>query len=317
MTQVAVLALAGAQRTSVALTLDVLDCANRLAHPTAVTPPFSTTLFDGSRASERSFADLLAASGPDAVVVIVPGLGMTTAQEIETRLLQPDARGGARILQRATRDGAQVAGSCAGVFLLAEAGVLDQRRATTTWWLAPVFRRRYPDVILLPDQLVVTHHPVTTAGAAMAHLDLMLTLVGRTCGEGLARKCARYLAADRRDNQSPYVLLEELVVEDSEVAKAIAWAFDHLKEAMTVGDLADAVHVSSRTFARRVQAATGMSPNRLLRRVRVERAVALLQNSRLPVATVAREVGYTEASALRRAMADELGVSPSLVRRQV
>jgi transcriptional regulator GlxA family with amidase domain len=314
MTQVAVLALDGALRSSVAITLDVLETANRLSRSTATCELFVPTVLDGSRADDARLADMLSLSEP--TVLVVPGLGMTTAEEVASRLAAPDAQRAARLLRQGASRGAEIAGSCAGVFLIAEAGLLDQRRATTTWWLAPVFRRRYPDVILLPDQLVVTDAPVTTAGAAMAQLDLMLTLVARTGGESFATSCARYLAVDRRDSQSPYLVIEDLVSEDSEVAKAVTWALDHLGETICVADLADAVHQSPRTFARRVRTAAGLSPGRLLRRVRVERAVALLQTTRLPVDAVAREVGYADASSLRRAMAEELGLGPSLVRRR-
>ena len=155
-----------------------------------------------------------------------------------------------------------------------------------------------------------------TAGAALAHLDLMLTLVGRHGGEALARQCARYLAVDRRQSQLPYVMPETTEGADSDVAVARAWALQHLDRPLGVSDLAAAAHLSPRTFTRRVSEATGMPPARFLRRLRVERAVELLQNTDLAVTGVANAVGYSDPTALRRAMSHELGMSPRSVRGQ-
>ncbi|MEU1437270.1 GlxA family transcriptional regulator [Streptomyces sp. NPDC005775] len=307
MTSVRVLDLEGAMATSVAITVDVLDTANRLA-------------LRSGRADQFDVQPWVANGYGDATdpvdLVVVPGLGMRNTQEVRSRLAAPDARAGAHYLKEAAAAGSEIAASCAGVFLLAEAGILDQRRATTTWWLAPLFACRYPAVRLTPADLVVTDGPVTTAGAALAHLDLMLTLVGRHGGEALARECARYLAVDRRRSQSPYVMPETIEGADSDVAIARSWALQHLDTSIGVRDLAAAAHLSPRTFTRRISEATGMSPARFLRRLRVERAVELLHNTDLAVTGVAHAVGYSDPTALRRAMSQELGMSPRTVRGQ-
>lgn len=307
MTSVLVLDLDGAMATTVALTHDVLDTANRLSRRSGPDDGFEIRAW-----TEQAPDDLTLPLD----LVVVPGLGMRSEQEVEERLAAPDARAAASWLGAAAAAGTEVAASCAGVFLLAETGLLDQRRATTTWWLASVFARRYPAVRLTPADLVVTDGAVTTAGAAMAHLDLMLTLVGRHGGEALARQCARYLAVDRRRSQSPYVAHGSRTAADGDVAKAREWALQHLDSPLGVIDLAAAVHLSPRTFTRRVGEATGMPPARFLRRLRVERAVELLQNTDLAVTEVALAVGYGEPTALRRAMAQELGMTPREVRGQ-
>lgn len=309
MTSVRLLDLPGAMASSTAITLDVLDTANRLSHR-----PGHVDLFDIHTWSqaEQDQADVT-----DPVdLVVVPGLGMRNGHEVQTRLAQPDTAAAALFLRAATAAGSQIAASCAGVFLLAEAGILDHRRATTAWWLAPLFARRYPAVRLTPADLVVTDGPMTTAGAAMAHLGLMLTLVGRHGGEDLARRCARYLAVDRRQSQSPYVMPEAMAGADSDVALARAWALQNLHTRIGMNDVAAAVHLSPRTFNRRVNETTGMPPARFLRRLRVERAVELLHNTDLAVSEVARAVGYSDPTALRRAMDHELGMSPRTVRGQ-
>lgn len=309
MTTVRLLDLQGALASSVAITFDVLDTANRLSNSSG-TPD----LFDIHSWSEAGQEHAVDTDPVD--LVVVPGLGMRNKHEVHSRLAQPDATAAVRYLKAATAAGSDIAASCAGVFLLAETGILDHRRATTTWWLAPLFARRYPAVRLTPADLVVTDGPVTTAGAAMAHLDLMLTLVGRHGGEDLARQCARYLVVDRRQSQSPYVMPETMEGADRHVAMARSWALQNLDARMGVKDMAAAVHLTPRTFARRVRDVSNMSPARFLRRLRVERAVELLHNTDLPVADVARAVGYTDPTALRRAMSQELGMSPRTVRGQ-
>ncbi|NUT92935.1 MAG: helix-turn-helix domain-containing protein [Saccharothrix sp.] len=286
MTSVRVLALEGAMRSSVAITFDVLDTANRLRARTF-------TLTSGE-------ADL----------VVVPGLGLTSGSEVRDFLARPDVVAAGRVLSEAVARGAEVATSCSGVFLPAALGLLDGWRATTTWWLAPLFRRLHPTVELDADALVVRDGPFTTAGAAMAHLDLMLTLVARHGGADLADRCARYLLADVRASQSSYMALGFLTAADPEVAAAERWARAHLAEDVSVGDLAAAVGLSTRTFARRVERATGHSPVRFLQRLRVETAVDLLTTTDLPVADIARRVGYADPTTLRRVLRRDTGRGP-------
>ncbi|NUT99487.1 MAG: AraC family transcriptional regulator, partial [Saccharothrix sp.] len=189
-------------------------------------------------------------------------MGLTSGSEVRAFLARPDAVAAGRVLTEAVARGAEVATSCSGVFLPAASGLLDGRRATTSWWLAPLFRRLHPAVEVDADALVVRDGPLTTAGAAMAHLDLMLTLVARHGGADLADRCARYLLADVRASQSSYMALGFLTAADPEVAAAERWARAHLAQDVSVGDLAAAVGLSTRTFARRVERATGHSPVR-------------------------------------------------------
>ncbi|GAA0246992.1 helix-turn-helix domain-containing protein [Saccharothrix mutabilis subsp. mutabilis] len=287
MTSVRVLALEGAMATSVAITFDVLDTANRVEGR----PVFRVT-------------------GDAADVVVLPGLGLTSGAEVRALLGRPDARAAGEVLVDAVARGAEVATSCSGVFLPAALGLLDGRRATTSWWLAPLFRRLHPGVELDAEALVVRDGPLTTAGAAMAHLDLMLTLVARHGGAELADRCARYLLADVRASQSAYMALGFLTAADADVAAAERWARARLADDVSVADVAAAVGMSTRTFARRVERATGLSPVRFLQRLRVETAVDLLTTTRLPVEDIARRVGYADPTTLRRVLRRETGRGP-------
>lgn len=303
MTTVRILALEGALRSSVALTLDVLETANAVSAAAGRGAAFTVEVdtVDGTGAPT-------AAASPD--VVVLPGLGMTTEQQVIRRVERSDAERAAEQLLTAAAAGAALATSCSGTFLFARAGLLDGRRATTTWWLAPVFARMHPEVTLVSDDLVVRDGTVTTAGAAVAQLDLMLHVVSQHASPSLAAACARYLAFDERSSQSPFLHLGVLSAADEDVARARSWGLANLSVPIGVEDLAESVNMSPRTFARRVHAATGLPPVRFLRRLRAERAAELLRTTALPVDRVAAAVGYGDASALRRAMKAELGRGP-------
>jgi len=164
--------------SSAAITHDVLATANRIGTAKSVPPFRVTTVHCGSRRSDVNLRGI--------ELIIVPGLGTPSAGELETKLKSPMCRRAVDMLSRAHARGAMLAASCASTFLLAETGLLNGRRATTTWWFAPLFRQRYPTVELLTEQMVVTDWPIATGGAAMAQMDLMLAVVGRFAGPSLA-----------------------------------------------------------------------------------------------------------------------------------
>ena len=162
MTKVAVLEIDGCMASSAAITHDVLATANRIGAAKG-TPPFKVaTVRCGSR---RCSADLRGIE-----LVIVPGLGTPSAGGLEAKLKSPMCRRVVDMLSRAHARGAMLAASCASTFLLGETGLLDGRRATTTWWFAPLFQQRYPAVELLTEQMVVADWPIATGGAAMAQI---------------------------------------------------------------------------------------------------------------------------------------------------
>ena len=318
MTAVEILVLEGAMPSSVAITFDVLETANRLRRLSGLPAAFSLQV-RGSGA--RSFRGLVRAARPDAggdpELVIVPGLGFASDTAIAEGLARSDVRSARRRLVAAAATGAAIAASCSSVFLLAAAGLLDGRRATTTWWLAPIFREMFPDVQLDAGSIVVCDGPVTTAGAAMAQMDLMLALVARHAGPGLADRCARHLLLDERRSQTPYMAVGLLTAADEPVRRAQAWARDRLEAGLTVDDLAAAAGLAPRTFSRRIERVTGLSPVRFLQRLRVERAVELIETTRLPFEEIARQVGYAEPSTLRRLLRKDGGVGPRELRSRV
>lgn len=314
MTEIEVMILAGASPSSVALTMEVLATANQLAGGRSAGPPFRVWT---SGSGAQAWSGVLGAQDPGdrPDLLIVPGLALTTAEAIEGRLSDPDMQAAAARLVRARGEGTEAATSCSGAFLLAQAGLLAGRRATTSWWLAPLLARMHPDIDLVMEELIVRDGGVTTAGAAMAQMDLMLSLVARLAGASLAARCSRYLLMDERRSQSRYMALSYLAAADDHVARAEAWARGRLDQDLRVADLAAAAGLTPRTFARRVERAAGLSPVRFLQRMRIEAATDLIETTRLPVEEIARRVGYADPSALRRIMQRDGGLRPSHVRR--
>ncbi len=237
----------------------------------------------------------------------MPGIFAVSAEDIVGWLQETPQRRLVAALRAHAAAGACVAASCAGTWALAEAGLLDGRSATTVWWLAPQFRRRYPRVQLEPRELVVIDGGLTTAGAALAHTDLMLNIVARQLGQELAEQCARLLMAEFRHGQSRHLKIAWLAGADPVMARAQRWIERHIGKAISVAALAEHLGMTPRTLARRCEQSLGMSPLKLVQRQRVELAVDLLKHSRLPFAKVAAHVGYADPGALRRLIRREMG----------
>jgi transcriptional regulator GlxA family with amidase domain len=230
-------------------------------------------------------------------VVVVPALGTMTAEDTLSALAAPGSRAIIRALGDLDPGATTVAAACTGVFILAESGLLDRRRATS-WWLGAAFRSRYPSVVLDLDRMVVADAGVVTAGAAFAHIDLALALVRRV-SPCLAEHVARLLVIDERASQSAYLVMDHLSHDDRLVRAFEQQARARLSEALDICELAAAIGISERTLERRTRAALGMSPLALVQRLRAERAVHLLRTTAQSVEQIAPQVGYANASTLR------------------
>ncbi|HLS75740.1 MAG TPA: helix-turn-helix domain-containing protein [Nocardia sp.] len=247
-------------------------------------------------------------------VLVLPGPSATDEKKVRTLLAAPRTTVAVEAVRRASDAGAIVAASCSAVFVLAASGVLAERTATTTWWLAPLLARRFPDTTVLADRMVVDSGPVVTAGAAFAHTDLMLALVARLGGGALAERVAHYLVLDARMSQSRYMVLEHLRATDPVLGAVREHVRANLHRQVTLDELAAAAAVSPRTLTRRVRDRLGVSPTQYVHRLRVGHAVTLLTTTRMPVDAVATAVGYADPAAFRRVYRKHTGETPTATR---
>jgi transcriptional regulator GlxA family with amidase domain len=306
-----ILVLNGVFDTGLAAVLDAFATANELGAAQGLTSTAFDVTIVGLRRQVRTNqgfkVPVSPAHGrtlPDWVVV--PAIGDRTPEPLAAALAAPEARAAARILRQWGDQGAQVAAACIGTFVAAESGLLNGEIATTTWWLAPYFRQRYPLVRLEDGRMLVRSGRVLTAGAALSHMDMALWLV-RQASPVLAEMTARYLIVDSRPTQSTYAISDHLAHADPLVQQFERWARGHLANGLSLDEAAHAVGASKRTLARRTNNVLGKSPLAYFQALRVERAVHLLRTSSDDVEKIAAAVGYADGVTLRNLIRRKLG----------
>ena len=308
--RVAILALEGLFDTGINLMLDAFAVANSFAIRQLGAAPIDVTVVGVRKRvrSGRGWAIPVEAIKADLKLdwVIVPALRASTPELLIPALSRPDVRDATAQLIRWHEAGAKIAASCIGTFLVAETGLLDHRQATTTWWLAPLLRQRHPNILVDESRMLVPSDIGVTAGAAMGHLDLALWLIRKGSPE-LAALVSRYLLADIRSLQAPYIIPNHLAQADPLIERFERWARDHLKAGFSLQDAASALTTSPRTLQRRCQAVLGKSPLDYFQDLRVERARSLVQGSALDVEAIAAEVGYADGATLRTLLRERLG----------
>jgi transcriptional regulator GlxA family with amidase domain len=308
---IAVLALENLFDTGLTVTLDAFSTANSLAAKLMGGTPHFDVAIVGVRRRVRSGQGLTipvqaitSKIKPD--WVIVPALKATTPAALVPALSRRDVIEAKEHLLRWHAKGTRIGASCIGTFLVADAGLLDHRQATTTWSLAPLFRQRYPRVHLNESRMLVTSDVGVTAGAAMGHLDLSLWLI-RQASPQLASLVSRYLLADIRTLQAPYIIPNHLAQADPLIARFERWAREHLKDGFSLQEAAKALVTSPRTLQRRCDAVLGKSPLAYFQDLRVEHAQTRLYDNHQDVEAIAAEVGYSDGATLRTLLRDRLG----------
>ena len=317
--RVDVLVLDGVFDLGLSAILDVFQTANELIALTSLAVPRFDVRTTGVRAAVRTSHGLrvpvqaVGTRKPDCVVV--PAIGFKMPDALEAALARPDVRETGTTLRRwAARRGTMMTAACVGTFVMAESGLLDHQRVTTTWWLAPLFRQRYPAAELDESHMVVKSGRFVTAGAALSHVDLALWLV-RGVSPQLASLVARYLIVDSRPSQSAYALSDHLVHADPIVERFERWARARLSRGFSLDEAAKAVGASKRTLARRTEAVLGKSPLSYFQSLRVERAVHLLKTGDASVDEVAASVGYADGTTLRALLRRRLEAGVKEIRK--
>jgi len=220
-------------------------------------------------------------------------------------------------LRREAPRARRVASVCSGAFLLAEAGLLDGRRATTHWGQTDNFARRYPKVDLQPDRIFTRDGEVWTSAGITAGIDLALALIEDDLGAKVARRTAQQLVVHHRrpGGQSQFSALLDSGGAHGRFAELMDWIRERLAEPLSVERLADEAAMSPRHFARAFRAETGLTPAKAVERLRLEAARLRVETSGEPIDRVAEAVGFGDPERMRRAFLRAFGQPPQAIRR--
>jgi transcriptional regulator GlxA family with amidase domain len=216
-------------------------------------------------------------------------------------------------LRRWHSRGAYIAGICTGVGLLAHAGLLDGRQATTHWAMADVFRQRFPNVLWEPEQFVTEDGRVLCSGGVYASIDVSLYLVDKFCGREVALQCAKSLLVGMpRSRQSGYSVLPlSRAHSDDRITQSEHYLQRHFDDKISIDALAAHIGMSPRTFIRRFKAATGRVPGAYLQMLRVSAAKEMLERGGVPIQVICSKVGYEDLAFFRSLFKRHTGMTPA------
>jgi transcriptional regulator GlxA family with amidase domain len=289
-------------------------------------------------ASVFEFANMLAGESLYEIFVLSEtggpvrsSLGMTietaplVPSEIDTLIVgagigppQP-TRGLLDLLRLAEGSARRIAAICNGAFILAEAGLLDGRRATTHWRNARGLQARFPAIKVEEDRIYIIDGAIWTSAGATAGIDLALAMVEKDFGVEMARRVAKALVIYHRraGGQSQHSVLLEIAPKSDRIQNALSYAQLNLGNAISVEQLADAAHLSPRQFSRTFLAETGRSPAKAVEQLRVEAARLMMEQGRHSMDDVARETGFADRERMRRAFLRAFGQPPQTIRRNL
>ncbi|GGD75704.1 MULTISPECIES: GlxA family transcriptional regulator [Rhizobium] len=222
-------------------------------------------------------------------------------------------------LARAGKEARRVAGVCTGAFVLAEAGLLDGRTATTHWAHAPNLRFRFPKVTVDEDRIFIRDGNIWTSAGMSSAIDLTLALIEDDHGSTLSRAIARKLVVYHRrpGGQSQFSALLELEPRSDRVQRALTYARENLRNPLSVEELAEAASLSPRQFSRIFREETGQSPAKAVEMLRLEAARVMLEEGRHPMDIVARDTGFADRDRMRRAFLRSYGQPPASLKRSL
>ncbi|MCP1375628.1 GlxA family transcriptional regulator [Dyella lutea] len=221
-------------------------------------------------------------------------------------------------LRRVAPKARRIAGICTGGFVLAEAGLLDRRRATTHWAYAEQMQQRHPDIQVEADRIFILDGPFWTSAGMTAAIDMALGMVEKDLGADIARSVAHRLVMHHRraGGQSQHSEMLELAPRSDRIQQALDYARRNLATRLGVEQLAEQANLSPRQFSRVFTAETGQSPARAIEALRLEAARVMVEHGRLPLEVIARETGFRDRRHLREVFQRGFGVAPQSMRRQ-
>jgi transcriptional regulator GlxA family with amidase domain len=231
--------------------------------------------------------------------------------------VEPVSTGLIEFVRRSMETSRRVAAPCTGAFVLAEAGVLEGRRATTHWLFARDLQARFPGLQVEEDRIFIIDGPVWTSAGMTAGIDLALAMVEGDHGPELARAVARKLVLHHRraGGQSQFSALLELAPKSDRIQKALEHASANLRNELSVDELAAAARLSPRQFSRAFKDETGQSPAKAVENIRVEAARLMMEQGRHSMDVIADETGFGDRERMRRAFLRTLGQPPQAIRR--
>jgi transcriptional regulator GlxA family with amidase domain len=222
-------------------------------------------------------------------------------------------------IRNAEQTSRRIASICTGAFSLAEAGVLDGRRAATHWFYARELQARFPRIKVDNDRIFTTDGAIWTSAGASAGIDLALGMVEKDLGVEAARVVARKLVIYHRraGGQSQHSTLLELDAKSDRIQTVLTYARENLKAPLSVDELADVAHLSPRQFSRAFHSETGQTPAKAIENLRVEAARLMMEQGRHSIDMIARETGFADRERMRQAFLRAYGRSPQAIRRDV
>lgn len=249
-------------------------------------------------------------------VVIAPDLFLESEPDLKDRW--QDA---IRWLSAQHQKGAIVCSVCTGALLLAQAGFLEGREATTHWSASQIFREHFPDVDLKSERVLVPsgpQHDIVTSGGSASWTDLSLYLIARFCGEEEARRIAKvFLFGDRSQGQLPFAaMVRPRQHEDAVISECQSWIANHYNTHSPVAEMTARSGLSERTFKRRFRASTGYTPIEYVQSLRIEEAKQSLETTADPIDDISEQVGYDDSGSFRRLFKRQVGVSPQKYRQR-
>ena len=289
--------------------ISVFEIAARYARQTAsirviAAQPGPVRSSSGAELLARKFG----AAGALSTLLIAGGEGVEAAARNDCTI---------GFVRSVAKRGTRVASICSGAFVLAEAGLLDGRRATTHWQRTRQFLETYPNVKLEPDRIYVQDGQIWSSAGITAGIDLALAMVAEDHGEEIAQKTARQLVLYHRRSggQSQFSSLLELKAPSGRFGPLLSWAREHLDAPLTVEHLAEHAGMSTRHFSRAFIAETGTTPSKAIERLRIEVARQRVQASHEPIERVAESTGFRDPERMRRAFIRSFGQPPQALRR--